>query len=276
MLRPGGVGGDEGQVDVGLLGGGELHLGLLGRFLEALQGHLVAAQVDALVALELVGQPVDDAHVEVFAAQEGVAVGGLDLEDAVADLQDRDVESAAAQVEDDDLLFLLFVETISQSGGGRLVDNPLHVQAGDPPGILGGLALAVVEVGGDGDHRIGDLLAQILLGGLLHLPEDHRRDLRSGVLLALHLDHGVAVLALDDLEGAQLDGLLDLRVAELAADQPLDGEEGAVRIGDGLALGDLADQPLAAVGEGHHRGGGAVAFDVIDDLGVAAFHHRHA
>jgi hypothetical protein len=40
VLRPGGVGGDEGQVDLGLLdGGGQLDLGLLGGLLEALEGH---------------------------------------------------------------------------------------------------------------------------------------------------------------------------------------------------------------------------------------------
>ena len=52
--------------------------------------------------LELVRQVVDDARVEVLAAQEGVAVGRLHLEDAVADLEDRDVEGAAAEVVDRD------------------------------------------------------------------------------------------------------------------------------------------------------------------------------
>ena len=55
-----GGGGDEGQVDLGLLHGGQLDLGLLGRFLQALQGHLVGGQVDALGVLERLDQPVDD------------------------------------------------------------------------------------------------------------------------------------------------------------------------------------------------------------------------
>ncbi len=56
VLGAGGVGGDEGQVDLRLHDGGELALGLLRRLLEALQGHAVLLEVDALVALELVAR----------------------------------------------------------------------------------------------------------------------------------------------------------------------------------------------------------------------------
>src|SRR2546427_721481 len=53
VLRSARVGRDERQVDLGLLRGGELDLRPLGRFLEALQGHPVPFQVDALVLFEL-------------------------------------------------------------------------------------------------------------------------------------------------------------------------------------------------------------------------------
>ena len=56
----------------------------------------------------------------------------------------------------------------------------------------------------------------------------------------------------------------------------LDGDDGAVRIGDGLALGDLADEALAVLGEGHDRRSGAGAFRVGDDGGLAAFHNGDA
>ena len=82
-----------------------------------------------------------------------VAGGGLDLEDAVADLEHGHVEGAAAEVEDEDRLVGLLVEPVRERGGGRLVDDALDVEAGDLAGVLGGLALVVVEVRGDGDHR---------------------------------------------------------------------------------------------------------------------------
>src|SRR5690606_23556527 len=42
------------------------------------------------------------------------------------------------------------------------------------------------------------------------------------------------------------------------------------------ALGRLADQPLAVLGEGDHRRGGAGALGVLDDLGLLAFHDGNA
>ena len=169
MLRPVLVGGDEGQIDLGLGGAGQLDLRLLGRVLQALQRQPVLAQVDALLLAELVGQIVHDALVEVLAAEEGVAVGRLDLEHAVADLEDGDVEGAAAEIVDGDLAGALLLQAVGERGRGRLVDDAQHVEAGDLAGVLGGLALGVVEVGGHRDDGLGHLAAEIGLGRLLHL-----------------------------------------------------------------------------------------------------------
>ena len=237
MLRAGLVGGDERQVDLGLRRRGELDLGFLRRLFQALQRELVAAQIDAALFLELVGEVIDDAHVEVLAAEEGVAVGRLHLEHAVADLEHRDVEGAAAEVIDGDGLAFLLLQPVGESGRGRLVDDAQHFEAGDLAGVLGGLALRVVEISGDGDDRLLDLLAEIGFGGLLHLLQDEGGNLRGGILLAVGLDPGVAVAGFDDLVGDELLVLLDHRVFVAAADQALDGEERVLGIGDGLSLG---------------------------------------
>ena len=151
------VGRDERQVDVARLRGAELDLGLLGGLVQALQGHLVLAQVDALALQELGHHPVDDRLVEVVAAEVRVAVGGAHLEHALPEVEDGDVERAAAEVEHEDRLVVLLVETVGERGRGRLVDDALDVEAGDLAGVLGGLALRVVEVRRDGDDRLGDL-----------------------------------------------------------------------------------------------------------------------
>ena len=252
MLGAGGVGGDEGQVDVGGGGAGQLDLGLLGGLLQTLGSHLVVAQVDVVLTLEVLGHPVDDALVKVVAAQMGVAVGGENLGDAVAHLDDGHVEGAAAQVVDHDLLVGLLVDAVGQRGRSRLVDDALDVQARDGAGVLGGLTLAVVEVGGNGDDRLGDRLAQIRLGVRLQLGEDHGGNFLGGVVLAAGMDL---------LGGAHL---------------ALDGGNGVLRVGDGLTLGDLADQTLAGLGEADHRRRGAGALGVGDDDRLAALHHGDA
>ena len=179
------------------------------------------------------------------------AGGGQHLDDAVVDVQDGHVEGAAAQVVHHDLLGLLLVHAVGHGGGGGLVDDALDIQAGDLAGVLGGLALGIGEVGGHGDDRLGDGLAQIGLGVGLQLLEDHGADLLGGVGLAVDV-HLVV--------GAHL---------------TLDGHDGAVGVGDGLALGHLAHHALAVLGEGHHGRGGAVSLRVGDDDGLAALHHSH-
>ena len=114
---------------------------------QPLERHLVGGQVDALVLLELGDHPVDDRLVEVVAAEVVVAVRRLHLEDAVAELEDRDVERPAAEVEDEDrLVGGLLVEAVRECRGGRLVDDADDVEAGDLAGVLRRLALRVVEV----------------------------------------------------------------------------------------------------------------------------------
>src|SRR5207237_10672488 len=101
--------------------------------------------------------PIDDAFVDVIAAQVCVPVGGLDFHDAFAHLEDGDVKRTAAKVVDGDRLVLFLVEPVGQRGCSGLVDDAEHLEPGNPPGVLGRLALAVVEIRGYGDHRLGDL-----------------------------------------------------------------------------------------------------------------------
>jgi hypothetical protein len=267
------VGRDERQVDARFLGRGQFDLGLLCGLAQALQRQAVVAQVDALLFLELVGEVVDDSLVEVLAAQERVAVGRLDLEDPVADVEDRDVERAAAEIVDGDLAGLLLVEAIGEGRRRRLVDDAHHLETGDLAGILGRLALGIVEIGRHGDDRLFDLFAEMALRRLLHLLQDEGGNLRGRVFLAAGLHPGVAVVAAHDLVGHQRLVLLDDGIVEATADQALDGEDGVLWVGHGLALRCLADQDLAVLAERDHGGRRPRAFGVFDHLCLPAFHH---
>ena len=127
-----------------------------------------------------VGEP----RVEVVAAEPRVAVGRQHLEDAAAELQDRDVEGAAAEVVDGDDALGALVEAVGERGGRRLVHQAQHLETGEPAGVLRRLALAVVEVGGHGDHRLRHRLAERRLGAALELAQDVGRDLGRRQLAA--------------------------------------------------------------------------------------------
>ena len=57
----------------------------------------------------------------------------------MVDAQDGDVERAAAEVVDEDGLVVLGVEAVADGGGGRLVDERQHLQAGGAGAELGGV-----------------------------------------------------------------------------------------------------------------------------------------
>jgi len=272
VFGPGGVGSDERQVDLGLGHRGQLDLGLLGRLEQPLQGLGVVAQVDAVLALELVGQVVDQPAVEVVAAQVGVAGGRPDLDDPVPDVEDAHVEGPAAEVEHHHGLVLALVQSVGERGCGRLVDDAQDLQPGDLPGVLGRLPLGVVEVGGDGDHRLGDPLPQELAGVLGQLAQHQGADLLGRVQLAAHVEAGHAVRSRHDVERDRPGLAGHLVVA--SADEPLGRGDRPLGVEDRLPPGQLPDQPLPLVGERHYRGGRARPFRVGDHRRVAGLQDR--
>merc|ERR1719440_2176423 len=258
----------------------ERALGALDLAAELLDGALVLAGVGAVLALEDLEQVLDHAVVEVLAAQVCVTRGGDHLEDAVVDGQERHVEGAATEVEDEDVLLArLLVEAIGDGRSGGLVDDAHDVQAGDEARVLGRLPLRVVEVGGDGHDRVLDGLADESLGRLLHLEEHHGGDLlrREGLRLRLgelNPDVGLAVLG-DDVEGPELHVVLHSRVRKSAADEALGVVDGVGRVERSLVLGGVADEALA-VREGDVRGSHTVALIIGDDLDLAVLVHADA
>ena len=120
--------------------------------------------------------PAEQAVVEIVAAEGRIAAGGQYFEHAFRELQDRDVEGAAAQVVHGVDAFGAVIEAVGDRGGGRLAQQAQHVQAGQLGRVLGGLALGVVEVGGHGDDRADQFVAERVFGALAQRGQDLRRD----------------------------------------------------------------------------------------------------
>src|SRR5207244_5916971 len=79
----------------------------------------------------LLERPTKNPVIEIVAAERGVAVGGQHFEYATRQLEDRDIERAAAQVINRVSAFGSVVEPVRDRRGGGLVQQSQHWQAGN-------------------------------------------------------------------------------------------------------------------------------------------------
>src|ERR1700736_564739 len=93
-----------------------------------------------------------DNIVPIFSAQAMIAVGRYHLDLVIDDAHDRDVERAAAEIENEhSLIFIELIEPIGQRRGRRLVDDLKNVEPGELTGRDRSGALGIIEVGRDRD-----------------------------------------------------------------------------------------------------------------------------
>jgi hypothetical protein len=143
------------------------------------------------------------------------------------------------------------------------------------PGVLCRLTLRVVEVGGNGDDRLVNLVAQVRLRRFFQLAENLARDFLGRELLLAGLDFDVVAGAADDLVGDHLLFRLDFMVP--SPHETLDGIDRTGGVGDGLAFGGFANEDFSLVRERHDARGEAVSFRISDNLRLASLHHgNHA
>ena len=245
------VHGNEWQVDISGHDGGELDLCFFTGFFQTLVGHGVSLQFEAILCFEFVSDPVHHARIEVVAAQVAIAVGSFYFEHAISQIQNGYVECAAAQIVYEETVFAAvfnLVEAICQGGCGRFIDDTEDIQACDLAGIFGSLALCVGEVSRAGDDGVGDFFTQVCFCVYLQFLKNHSRDFLRGI-------------------GFVIDG--DFVVA---AHMSLDGNDGAVRVGNSLALCQLAYQSFTGLGEADDGRSQTRAFGVRDNDRFAAFH----
>jgi len=257
------------DLDRGRRRAGESALGTLAGSAETTDGTRRLVEVLASATTEVVRAELDEDVIDILTTKVGVTGSGLDLKDTVFDGKDRDIERASTKVKDGDVLLLgLLVKTVGNGSSSGLVDDTDDIETGDETSVLGGLTLAVVEVGRAGDDSLLDLLAEEGLGSLLHLEKDHGRDLLGleslGLALVSDLHKGL-VVTVDDLEGPVAHILLDGRVVETTADKTLGVKEGVLGVHRNLVLGSITDKTLG-VGEGNIGGGSTVTLVVCNDL----------
>ena len=275
VQRPIGPGGDERQRNGGALHTAQFDLGLFGRLREPLQGLTVAAQINAVLLLEAVGEPIDDAAVPVVAAQLGVAAGGLHIEDPLGDAQHRHVKGAAAEVEHQHPLHGAAVKAVGQGRRRGLVEDPLHAEASQPPRIAGGLPLGVVEVSGHGDHGRLHRFTEVGAGVVHELAQDGGHQLLRRVLpFGGGTDHAHVALVVGPHRVRHRQAVV-LQFVPLTADEPLEVGEGVAGVEHQLATGQLPHEQLLVLAESHHRWGGSPPLRAGDHLGATTLQHRH-
>ena len=192
-----------------------------------------------MLLADVVEQPHHDRTVEVVATEVGVPVRRQDLEHAVLHSQDRDVERPAAEVIDGDHALADPLEPVGEGRRRRLVDDADDVESRDAPGVLGRLALTVVEVRRYRDDGLLDRLTEVGFGALFEGLEHDRRHLGRRDFVAPDQDLHDA-LARQHLEGEVAELLLDVLVA--AAHQALHRIDGRLGPPDELSLRHGADE----------------------------------
>ena len=249
-------------------------LGFLRLLLETLQRDSVLAQVDPGALFEAARKLFAQRVVQVLAAKMRVACGRLHAEDAVCDLQDRDVERPAPKVVDGDTLAFLLFEAIGERCRSGLVDDSANVEAGDLARRDGRGALRIVEIRGHRHDRFDDVVTEERLGDFSHFFEHHRGDFRRRVLMVLDLDPRISAFALHHPVRHHAHVLLRRLGFEGQAHQALDREHRALRVGDALALRDAAYTPFAVLRERHDRRCGTAALCVWNDLRLSVVDKR--
>src|SRR5581483_6238078 len=107
---------------------------------------------------------------------------------AVVQVENRDIECAAAKVINSYRTVLFLIEAICKRSGCQLVHKPQDLEPRDTSSILDRLSLYVVKVGGNGDHGFAYRGAEVAFRVAFELPQDERGDLRRRESLITELD----------------------------------------------------------------------------------------
>ena len=142
---------------------------------------LVIGKVLAILLGELLCCPLANGDVPVLAAQLMIAHGGDDLNGILGNLRHGNVERTAAQIVNQNLLVVRFVQTVGNCCGGRLIDHVQHVDSGTLCCLTGVGTLVVGEVCRHSDNCAVHFLVHLLLYPLDQFFQENRGQVHCGI-----------------------------------------------------------------------------------------------
>ena len=151
-------------------------------------------------------EPFHDALVEVFATKKGIPGGCEDFKDAIVDFEDGDIEGASSEIIDRNTLLVLFSKAVGKGRCGRLVDDAKDFESCHAPGVFCGLALGVVEIGGNGDDRMFDGSTDIILCDELEFGEEDTSDFPRGYRFGVRVGFGYRLVLREQVDRGRILG----------------------------------------------------------------------
>lgn len=206
------------DVDGGLLVGGEDLLGLFSGGDGSGHGTSVCVDVDLVLALELLGEVVNESAVEVSTTKVAVPGGSPDRQLALLELDNGDGVTAVTDVDEGntsgDLVGAGKVQlgdTPAKSGSGVVVDESEKLEASNLGSVKEGASLNIGEPWGNAHADVGDGKLELGSSSLSDLAQVHGNELsgREFLLLTKVVDLGTN-LAVDIAKGSGNILLLDL------------------------------------------------------------------
>ena len=149
-------------------------------------------------------------------------------------------------------MVVALVDTVSQRGRRRFVDDAQYFQTGNFTRVFGRLTLGVGEVGRYGDNSLGHRFAQVFFRIGFQLLQHHSGNFFRRVFF-----------------------IVDFYPIAGFAHVTFNGRDSAGGVGNSLAFSHLPYQTLTVLGEAYNGRGQSAAFRVGDDGRFAAFHYCH-
>lgn len=164
---------------------------------------------------------------------------------------------------------VLFVESISDSGGSGFIDDSQNVESSNNSGIFGGLSLRVIEISGDGNNSVVDFFSEIRFSGVSHFGQDHGGDFFRveffDFSLILNNAHRFIFNSRFNFERPKFHIFLDETISEFSSDKSFSIEDGVERVSCDLIFSGISDKSFS-FGETNIRGGGSVTLIIGNDF----------